>query len=289
MYICDVTQEIMINVAPMRRKNTQVLYHLYLNEISSEIGNMDINEFSLSEYMLWIKGFKMRKSKRHTFNDYTKYINIIFRYAYLHKYATHLLTFPVTDGEREPAWRVYSKEELTRIWKEANNVNFDLQFVLTFECFMRLREILSLSWDRVDFGNNTIILRKQDVKTGSKTKRGRVIPMSTLALELLKKRFETAESKFVFPSGDTFVGSNQTVWENVKKRSRIFGRARFHDLRHTALSMAVLEHKVPLIHVSKVAGTSVRTLERVYLHADVSQLREVTQSLQIEKINLISC
>lgn len=286
MKIGEVIDEILTTETPNKRSATQVMHKLYFRVIKSEIGHIDIDKFTRLEYFSWMKCFKGRHAiNRDTYNDYTKFVNIISNYAYQQRYTTHLIKFPMTDGERDAAGRVFTNKELKAIW-ECLNEAMRPQFILAFECFMRLRETLHLTWDRVDLDKRVITLRKQDVKTGTKCGKGRVIPLSDNAVFYLKRLQSVATTKWVFPNPlkNNYIDSNKKAWINVKRNANISGRARWHDLRHTSLSIAVMEKKVPLPHLSKVAGLSIRTLERVYLHAEVEQLRHVAKALNILKI-----
>lgn len=284
MKIAEVIDEILFTVTPKRRKSTQLYHMIYFNELKSEIGSHDIDGFDLKAFTLWINGFKKRKERK-TFDDYTKFVNIVFNYAYNNKLIAFNIKFPRVDEDKERAGRVYSSKEISALWKNMDS-ELQIQFAICFECFMRLREMLHLTWDRVDLGKSIIILRKQDVKTGSRTNQGRTIPMSPMVHDLLSDRLEMSKSEFVFPSQvkNKPINCVKKKWARVKRGAGIRGRARWHDIRHTALTMAVMEKKVPLAHLSKVAGVSIRTLERVYLHAHVEHLREVTCALKILEI-----
>jgi integrase len=276
-----VIEEILRDVTPLKRKGTQDLYFIYLSEIRLELGDQKLSEFTRARYMAWIWGFKTRKARR-TFFDYTKFINLIFNFAYQQKYVSHLIKFPSIDTEREEIGRVYTTNELYKLW-QLSSETMRVQLVLSLECFMRLREVLHLTWDRVNLDRRVIMLRRQDVKTGSKTGVGRVIPLTANAVYALKDRHQQADTMWVFPNPakTNCVNDNKTAWALLKSKSGIKGRARWHDLRHTALSYAVLEKRLPLAHISKAAGLSIRTLERVYLHHDVEHLRDVAENMNI--------
>lgn len=281
-----VIEEILTVETPRKRLGTQEMHKRYLGELFDEIGHLPLVKFTRLQYFVWMKDFKARKKEqRSTFNDYTKFINIISNYAYQQKYTTHLIKFPMTDPESERSGRVYTNAELKSLWL-CMDESLKLQFVLSLECYMRLREVLHLTWDRVDLDNKKIILRKQDVKTGSKCGKGRVVPLSENAFRYLSEMNKHATTKWVFPNPQktSYMNENRFMWRKCKAAARIKGRARWHDLRHTALSIAVMEKNVPLPHLSRVAGLSIRTLERVYLHSEVEQLRDVTSAINILKI-----
>lgn len=281
----DVIKELLNDVAPLKREQTQERYYFYLGIIKESLGEKKIEDFTRKDFMLWIRYIRKRNPQRNYFDDYSKFMNIIFNFSYQQKYITHLIKFPLVDGEREKSGRVYSKNEIERLFSNMNKTT-QLQFILSYECFMRLREVLHLTWDRVDLEKGQITLRKQDVKTGTRTGKGRIVPLSDDALNMLNDRVEGVKNNFVFPSrdGKNYCDNNRKAWERAKKVSGIVGSARWHDIRHTALTVAILEKKLPIAHVSKVAGVSMRTLEKVYLHHDVEHLREITKSMKLNKV-----
>ena len=289
MKIAEVIEEILITYTPRLRKRTQEKHHLIFNELVTEIGHFTFEEFTLKKYMSWITAFIARRPSRKTFFDHTKHINILFRYAHSQRYFSYLSVFPKIDPAKESFWRVYTNDELMRIWAVAmRRPDMELKFVLAFENFMRRSEIHCLEWDvHVDLDNEKINLRIEDVKTGTKSKRGRTVPLSPLAVELLKKRKAESNSKFVFPSrvkGQP-VRCLQKSWATLKKNAKIKGRGRFHDIRHTAVTMAAIQKNVNHVKLTRVAGMSIETFERTYLHDQVENLREVTRALKIKKVS----
>lgn len=283
MKFSDLVDELLRDVAPLKRPGTQELYFIYLGELKLELGDREIETFTRKDYMAWIRGFKLRKERK-TFFDYTKYLNIAFKYAYREKYVDHWLKFDSVDDEHESRFRLMSEVEVGTL-VEVMSDPIKTQFLISYDCFMRLREALHLTWDRVDFETRTLILRPQDVKTGKKQRRGRNVPMTENVYQALLKLKETADSIYVFPSprGDQPVDKNDKRWARAKMDAGIKGALRWHDIRHTAISHAVMIHKLPLADISKVAGVSIKTLERVYLHHDIDQVRGVAEKMNARK------
>lgn len=279
----SAVDEIFLTIMPRKRRRTQGHYRHYLTELKKEWSGWDLSRMTLAAYQTWLTGFKKRKGLT-SYADYAKYLNLVYRYAYKQRYVSHLLTFPNPDGPREHSGRVFTRDEIACLWEAMNEDTRD-QFVLAYECFMRLREVLYLAWDRVNFIDGVITLRAEDVKTGSKTGRGRSFKISPHALKRLKaRRRRDPDSRLVFPSPgnpNAPVNENQAAWRGAKKRARIEGRARWHDIRHTALTHALLDEKLPMLLVSEFAGVSVRTIQQVYLHSTAEKTALVAQALSI--------
>ena len=287
--ISDIIAEVLSTVTPTRREGTQLLHRRYLGELSQEWGDWLVNDVTLAAWAKWLVGFKRRK-KRATFMDYQKHMNLLLRYAYRQRYATHLLTLPLPDrSERLTTARVYTMDEIHRLFNAMND-DMQTQFVLAFECFMRLREALHLTWERVDLETGIVTLRPQDVKTGSKTGKGRSFKLSENAWERLKKRRQWISGPYVFPAPNNWKKPKQRsrpvqqtghAWREAKKRAGITGRARWHDIRHTSITMSLMEHRADPVLVSEYAGVSVRTIQQVYLHSTAEQTSSVASVLSV--------
>jgi len=282
--MATVIDEILETVTPLMRLSTQENHKLYLGELRAEWGAWDVDRITRAAWFEWLKGFRRRKS-RGTFGDYQKYMNLILRYAHTEKHAKHLVTVPNPDAKLEKAGRVFTRAEIKALWAVMNEETRD-QFTLCFECFMRLREALHLTWERVDLKSGIVTLRAEDVKTGSKTGKGRSFRVSEQALERLKARARGASSPYVFPSPTDParpIHQNKDAWKRAKRKAKIAGRARWHDLRHTALSWALLDSKSDPVLVSEYAGVSLRTIQQVYLHSTADKTRAVASAVRIHQ------
>lgn len=279
----EIIDEILETVTPERRIGTQEMHKFYLGQLRDEWGSYDVTRFSTSLWASWLTKYKQTKERK-TFDDYVKHMNLVLRYAYREKYTTHLIVLGATDKKKEDTGRVFTAQEVSALWKHMGEETRD-QFVLSYECMMRLREVLKLTWDRIDFEGQTITLRAEHVKTGSKTGKGRIFKISANAVSRLRSRYKARTSDvWVFPSPTDPkhpVNQNKTAWIRAKKLAGIRGRARWHDLRHTAISRALLEAKVSPVHVSEYAGVSIRTIQRVYLHSTAELTAVVSSAVKI--------
>lgn len=181
----DVIAEIQRTESPGLRSGTQENRTMYFEELGKELGHLPIDRLSLSIWTRWLEDFRKRKARK-TFWDYAKHMNILIRYAYEQKYVSHLITFPNPDPKKATG-TVLSPQNIRELWAVMNDDTRD-QLVLAYENCMRLREVLYLTWDRVDLETGEITLRPEDVKTGSKTGKGRTFFVSEQALERLRER-----------------------------------------------------------------------------------------------------
>jgi len=325
--VAEVVDWILKEYTPKMRSKTQDHQRIYLGEIRERFGDRDVNTVVPQDLRDWVnemkangklvtRGKKRVRSFRKTFSDYSKHMNLLFNKAHNElKWATHSVRFenPDPKTDEECGGRVYTKDELQSLW----NLGFtapdkedlpkskvpyaglkvcrrgnDLkdQFILSYECMMRLREVLYLPWSQVNLKTGKITLYASQVKTGSKTGKGRSFIMSPGALIRLRERYRrmTADGEqpvFVFPSPRDSrrpMHDNKTAWVRAKRRAGIKGRARWHDLRHSALTEALLVKRKDPVAVSEYAGVSLATIQRVYLHSRADHTRDVAGAVQLE-------
>lgn len=300
----EAAEWVLKNHSPDQRIHTQNNHVIYIRQLIDILGARDINSINsdtLKEVIGCVKK-KQRFSKtgkqlavRQTFMDYAKNLNLVMRYAYQNKWATHLLTFKNPDSKKETG-RLLSRKEVNDLWDAMNDDTRD-QYVLALECLMRLREAICGAWSEINLKTGEWTLSKERVKTGSKTGRGRSFIVSPNALERLRARYERSDkrSPWIFPSPTDLskpIWSIKSAWKTAKTKAGIQGKCRWHDLRHTGLTWVLLGDPdassdenlkmiKPLMMVSVYAGVSMKTVESVYLKRRSSQTIEVSHAISI--------
>lgn len=280
----EVTKYILRVYTPTLRIGTQEMHKIYFEKLNEVFGDLDVNEITEDHFLEWVQENK-RTQKRKTYADYAKHLSLVMRFAYKKKLTTHRITFSNPDKKKESNGRYYTDKEISALWKNMSEETRD-QMILCFQCMMRLREALYLTWDRVDLENGKITLRPEDVKTGSKTGKGRVIYLNQDVVNRLRARKEITSrvSNYVFPSKVDYnkaTHSNKKAWLSAKLKAGIKGRARWHDLRHSGITRALFQAKENPLKVSQYAGVSIRVIERVYLHAQPEFLKSVGDSVKL--------
>jgi integrase len=289
----EVIEDVRQRYTPTLRRSTQIKQLRFLKDIEKRFGRYSIDSLSSRDLDQWVGDLKRRgtythedgrRLKRTNFADHEKHLNLIARWAYQERMTTHLARFKLKGAKKGDTGRVYTDREIEALWKVMSEETRD-KFVLSYECMMRLREALHLTWDRVDLKSGKVTLRAEDVKTGSRTGRGREFILSEHALTRLRmRRLAVKDSRYVFPSPVSPaqpVNEIRNAWAAAKRRAGIKGQARWHDLRHSAISRALLVAGVPPIQVSLYAGVSIATIERVYLHSKAEQTRTAAQAVSI--------
>lgn len=188
------------------------------------------------------------------------------------------------------------EEEIAEFLTAIKGDMYESVYFVTLFTGMRQSEVLGLTWDCIDFENNTIYLNKQLVRdrnnykefyfSSLKNGKSRTIYISRSIAEVLKQR-KTEQEKARKSAGRNWVGRN-TEWSNLvftdeygmhlnhtnvyKHYKRIvkrigIGEKRFHDLRHSYAVLA-LQNGDDIKTVQEALGhhTSGFTLQ-VYAHS----------------------
>ena len=123
---------------------------------------------------------------------------------------------------------------------------------------MRLGEILSLRWSRVNFEAGFIQVEH--------TKNGKIrkIPMNSLLKKTLKNVKKGAQG-YVFMRNGKHVNSIRKPWEHALKQAGIED-CRFHDLRHNFATYALL-HGADLISLRDILGHFDINMTTRYAHS----------------------
>lgn len=158
---------------------------------------------------------------------------------------------------------------------------------------MRRSELLGLTWDAVDLDGGRLVVRqaltwvhgRAEIQPPKSRASRRVIPLPDLVVDALRvhrkqqdaERDEASgsweESGFVFATRQGRLMSPYTLtkyWHDVRAAAGL-GTLRFHDLRHTAVSL-LLALGVPPHVVREIAGHSdIKVTMMVYAHGNIAE------------------
>jgi len=284
---------------PKKRKRTQENHRQIYADIGRFYGDLKFSDLTEEIYddrlEETVKPEKARQAEeriaggrggraRKTFVYLAVHLNALARWAHRKKHTPQLVKIPLADEYGKPG-RAIDHETARALFREMNEDGKDM-YALGYQVCMRRNEALKLSWERFDLKTGKITLRPEDVKTGSRTKRGRELIVGDEVLQRFRARYERQaglNSPWVFPSPrdpQKPQSSVKTAWTAAKRRAGIQGRLRWHDLRHSGLTYLLLVCGQDIVKVSEYVGTSARTLQRVYLHARPEHTREVGEAIR---------
>lgn len=168
------------------------------------------------------------------------------------------------DGRRE---RVLTPAEIGKLLEACTDHSRPF-VLLALHTGMRRGEILGLTWDHVDLA--------QGVVTLTRTKNGKVrrVPLNDVVRDTLRRLPRTG--LYVF-GGERPYGDIKTAWRAACRRAGLTG-VRFHDLRHTWATYAVLGTG-DLRTVQEIGGWSSLALVERYTHPTTDARRRVVEAV----------
>ena len=174
----------------------------------------------------------------------------------------------LSAAELRRVGQVLSEMEAERV--EMPSALIAIRLLILTGC--RLREILTLKWEHVDFDAG--VLRLPDSKTGAK-----VVYLGQPALDVLRTAARLPGNPWVIwgRKPGTHLYGLQSVWERVRARAGL-NDVRIHDLRHTYASAAVAAGQgLPMI--GKLLGhTQVQTTAR-YAHLAADPVKAAAEQV----------
>ncbi|MWN90988.1 tyrosine-type recombinase/integrase [Gilliamella sp. Pra-s65] len=207
-----------------------------------------------------------------------KYRKTILRALSLAQKNNWISSVPYVGKQKEPKVRVrwITKQQAQDM---LNNISIDwLRDVCLFALLTGARrtEILSLTWDKIDFQNKIAIVSNDIAKNG----KARSLLLNDEAIELLRNR-RLINSKYVF------VSTNNNPLKDIDRRA--FNRAteicniedfHFHDLRHTWASWHV-QSGTPLFTLQELGGWETLEMVKKYAHLNAEHLSHFSNAVTI--------
>lgn len=203
---------------------------------------------------------------------------------------TPYLKLPAPSGKEVTAFEKFEQEKLEKFCLNSKKKNY-IGIVICLYTGIRLGELLSLTWDDVDFNTNylyinkTLYTAKQDNKYATivdtpKTKNSkRVIPLPKQLVIILKKIQKASKSDYIITtSNNGLVGtrSYQRTFETIQRKLKIPYK-NFHSLRHTFATRAI------------EMGMDVKTLSEILGHKNpVVTLTRYTHSMMSYKTDMMN-
>lgn len=137
---------------------------------------------------------------------------------------------------------------------------------------MRRGEILTLTWEDVDFENQLIRVKAFNTKT----QRERLLAMTPRLMKELLVLYEAStkqSAKIIFGIEDNF----KKAFAYARKLAGL-PEVRFHDLRHTAATRLV-QQNLPLPLVGRILGHTQANTTMRYVNANVETARRAAEAL----------
>lgn len=188
-----------------------------------------------------------------------------------------------TPSSGEARDRVLTEEEVWRLLDACVSPHVRLFVLLAIASAGRHTAILELTWDRVDFENGLIDLRKK-ITRDPMSKRGQkgraVVPMNNLLRAALSEARSGALTDHVIEWDGKPLKSIKKAFRAAVVRAGLSKDVTPHILRHTAATW-LTESDVPLEQVARYLGhRHVTTTEAIYSKPRVHYLRAASDAVE---------
>lgn len=143
---------------------------------------------------------------------------------------------------------------------------------------LRQMELITLTWNQINFRDKYLIL--DNLSHTTKSKKIRTIPLSIEALQILTEREinKTCENVFTYNNQIFNPEFLRKRFKKYVKKAELNPKLKFHSLRHTFASWLV-QKGVSIYQVSKLLGhANVETTE-IYSHLRTEDLRSAINTL----------
>lgn len=275
-----------------RSEKTWEQNQTFLTVIDGYFGHLLLDELDEEFWASWVRSGVWQKD-RSTLFDVAKHLSVVLERAHRAKLISRKPKIRNPDRPRGPALhKIVSPAEMQAIagtLVRAENDWLLLQLHLGAECGNRTIEVRTLRWEMVEFHGDAVTIRWAIDKAGRARGKGREFEASPRTAELLwayRRKVDRDASPYVFPMPtdpkrpQTKVYQNR-AWRKALAEAGITRPIWFYWLRHTFYTTALLEARLPVQHVSEYGGTSIRTLQKNYLHSDAKRTREVAGAVRI--------
>jgi integrase len=176
-----------------------------------------------------------------------------------------------------PRDRYLSRDEYQQLIAAARSPHVRLAIQLMIATAGRIGAVLDLTWTRVDFEKNRIIL----ARGGPQTAKGRAtVPMTPKIREALQEAHRAALTPYVVEYNGGKVKSIKKAFAAAARRADLEGVTP-HVIRHTA-AVWMAEAGVPMSEIAQYMGHSdSRTTERVYARYSPEYLSRAAEALNV--------
>jgi site-specific recombinase XerD len=146
---------------------------------------------------------------------------------------------------------------------------------------MRMGELCALEWSDIDLERKTILVQNKEGFL-TKNSRNRIVPLSEVAVSLLRGRAIQPTSSRVFQRKGEKLTKNYVskVFKYYVRKAKLNDRLHFHSLRHSAGSLMV-QAGVPIYAVQRILGHVSIATTQIYAHLQTENLHSEVNKIPI--------
>ncbi len=262
------------------KQSTLVTYRLQIkfflenldvsNNYITKISVDDINEFINLKTSMFQGIFKRR---------IVEFLKYIFTYAKKNKLTEHNIFDEISLPYAKPMPKnIWSETDIKNYLPILKNFKYYDMVFLVLETGLRRGEVCALTWDCVDFDKGIININKSytihgdfaGISTPKTNSSIRQIALLDESKKLLKKRYKTKISRYVFPSENNInIPVNPICVSNSFRRflyRNDIKHIRFHDLRHIHATLLLNKNINYKILSKRLGHSNVSFTLQTYTH-----------------------
>ncbi len=225
----------------------------------TSLGSMQLDKIT-SEAVSKYRDGRLGEVSNNTVRLELAFISVVFEqcakeWSYKVANPVKQIRIPKPGKPRQRRLRPGEEEALLAACAASSATYLHSLVVMAIETGMRFGELVSITWDNVDFSARTVHL--PDTKNGHP----RTVPLSTRALGAIRAVPSGYEGR-VFTGKS---GSIRAAFGAALKRSGVGSDLRFHDLRHEAVTR-LFEKGLNPIEVGMISGHRSMSMLQRYTH-----------------------
>ncbi|MCK9210441.1 MAG: site-specific integrase [Ignavibacteriaceae bacterium] len=263
--LSDFKKEYLVHSQTIHTKNTSKVIRVSFKFFESyfrKITLPELNKSNLTDY------FQNRISTASIYQARIDRINLssAFSYAVDKKY---LASNPMKEikpfkiPEKQPLF--FSEAEFQILLNATIDKDLKDLFIVAVNTGLRQMEILTLTWQQINFRQNMIMLDNQQHL--SKSKKSSSVPLNLTALQILTERelHKTSEYVFTYHNKQMQPDFVSHQFKQIVRSARLNDSFSFHTLRHTFASWLV-QRNVPIQQVQQLLRHADLKTSLIYAH-----------------------
>jgi integrase len=257
----EASESFKADYAPRHRPHSVIYMKYCIGHLNKHLADLMLIEIGVDTVLAYQKTRLAEKASPKTINEEVMVLLQIMREmgdlirVKMRRDKTLKLAYQEFEGKALTADEVKALYDAAKVIEPDKNEKKDLKATrsemilpaisLALNATLRDSEVKGLTWERINFLKGILTVGRSKTAAGT----GRTIPINSELRSILEDYRAWYEEKigpvapegYVFPYGKNRqwdstrpVNSFKTAWENVRTKAKV--QARFHDLRHTAIT-----------------------------------------------------
>jgi integrase len=287
-----------------RHRPHSVSYMKYcIGHLNAQLGNLMLVEIGIETVLSYQKSRLLEKASPKTINEEVMVLLQIMREmgdlirVKMRRDKTLKLAYEEFEGKaltHKEVKALYSASEVIepepgqkKDLKATRSEMIKPAIALALNATLRDSEVKNLTWERINFLKGILTVGRSKTAAGT----GRTIPINSELRQILEEYRDWYQEKvgpaspesYVFPFGKNRqwdpskpISTFKTVWENIRDKAKV--KARFHDLRHTAITN-LCESGASEETIRAIAGHVSHQMLQHYAHIRTEAKRTALESI----------